>query len=595
MPEVSYDITGPDNQIYTISGPEGGTREDALRAAPALHAAGKLRLKETNTPAEPKEELSWSQVPLEAVKNIPGSAVEFGKSMAQPIMHPVDTAVAFKNLGAGVLQKMGVTSGHESEQYADAVGQFLKERFGSVEAVKHTLAHDPVGLAADVSMLLTGGGGLAARAPGIVGKIGEAASAAGRVADPLNAVGGMAKGVAQGGAAVARQTAGNYLAHVGDRPLGEAFQAGKEGGASAEAFQQNLRGQVPAAEVVADARKAVGAIGQEASKAYRSGMIDIAKDKTVLDFRDIDAEISKTANIGKFKGISLETPQVEATRARMVQKIEDWKNVGWFGDAREYHNPEGFDALKRSLGHIAEETERGSPASKVAWGIYNSVKDTIVQQAPAYAKVMEGYSESKKIIKEVERELAGKPDATVGPALKKLQSVMRNNVHTSFGEREKLAELLVENGADHLMQKLAGQALNSWTPRGLGKAVGSGELTVGIGAALLGHPKVLAGILMTLPMMSPRLLGEATYYAGKAIDRAGKAASYMPGKGTAKAAFQAGRLEQEEEKPRPKPAPNVSDALEKPDIPVPGKQSMSDEQPDPVRPGAQYAMEDTKQ
>src|SRR5215472_10982889 len=46
----NFDITGPDGLEYTIDGPEGSTREDALRMAPELKAAGKLRLKATGEP-----------------------------------------------------------------------------------------------------------------------------------------------------------------------------------------------------------------------------------------------------------------------------------------------------------------------------------------------------------------------------------------------------------------------------------------------------------------------------------------------------------------------------------------------------------------
>src|SRR4029077_19900078 len=69
----------------------------------------------------------------------------------------------------------------------EAVGRFFVERYGSAEAIKRTLATDPIGSAADVSMLLTGGGGIAARAPGVAGRLDEVAGAVGRSIDPINA------------------------------------------------------------------------------------------------------------------------------------------------------------------------------------------------------------------------------------------------------------------------------------------------------------------------------------------------------------------------------------------------------------------------
>ena len=133
--------------------------------------------------------MEWADVGSQAVKSIPSSAVEFGKNIVQPFIHPIDTAENIKNLGLGVLEKTGIVPAGEHEKYADAVGQFLKERYGGIENVKHTLATDPVGLAADLSTVLTGGGSLLARAPGVIGKVGEIAGTVGRTVDPLTAAG----------------------------------------------------------------------------------------------------------------------------------------------------------------------------------------------------------------------------------------------------------------------------------------------------------------------------------------------------------------------------------------------------------------------
>ena len=53
--------------------------------------------------------MSWADVAGKAVKNIPGSAVEFVKNTAQPFIHPQETAENLGALGKGVLQKLGMT------------------------------------------------------------------------------------------------------------------------------------------------------------------------------------------------------------------------------------------------------------------------------------------------------------------------------------------------------------------------------------------------------------------------------------------------------------------------------------------------------
>lgn len=157
--------------------------------------------------AKQKEALNWGDVPGKAITNAPHSAWEFGKSLIQPIIHPIDTAKGLGSIIGGAAEKASPYLGNTgpigaavhgaaaaskltggNEQAANQFGEFVKDRYGSGEALKHTLAEDPVGAAADLSMLLTGGGSLAARAPGIAGRVGEATRTVGRVIDPLRPV-----------------------------------------------------------------------------------------------------------------------------------------------------------------------------------------------------------------------------------------------------------------------------------------------------------------------------------------------------------------------------------------------------------------------
>jgi hypothetical protein len=90
--------------------------------------------------------------------------------------------------------------------------------------------------------------------------------------------------------------------------------------------------------------------------------------------------------------------------------------------------------------------------------------------------------------------------------MRKLQSLMRNNVSTNYGQRVKLAQELEQQGGNQIMPALAGQALNDLAPRGLAR-IGGG---LAAGGAVI-NPATLAA----LPFASPRLVGEAAYYAGQ--------------------------------------------------------------------------------
>ena len=123
---------------------------------------------------------------------------------------------------------------------------------------------------------------------------------------------------------------------------------------------------------------------------------------------------------------------------------------------------------------------------------------------------MKSYSDSTELIREIERALSLGDKASADTAMRKLQSLMRNNVNTNYGQRLKLAQQLETQGGQQMMPALAGQALSDWTPRGIQRATaplgGVGLFSVG------GAPAVIGGAMAS----SPRMVGEAAYGAGRA-------------------------------------------------------------------------------
>ena len=168
------------------------------------------------------------------VSNIGSSAGQLVGGLANMVMHPIDTVSGVLDIGAGALQNAlpkafvdFVNSGDSPEKAAsvkravdaaNAMGGFLKERYGSLDKIKTTLYNDPVGAAADLSILFTAGGAaatrvaVASRAPIVAGTMaglpgmeaaastsgallstGKALSTAGQYTNPLAAVGPIAE------------------------------------------------------------------------------------------------------------------------------------------------------------------------------------------------------------------------------------------------------------------------------------------------------------------------------------------------------------------------------------------------------------------
>ena len=143
---------------------------------------------------------------LETVSNIPSSALQFGKDVVQPIIHPIDTAKSLQSLGQGLIEKAfvpsvidGVDFGQtENEEVVDAVGGFINERYGSIDAFKNTVQQDPVGALADVAAIFSGGSTLLPKT-GKVGAIASAANRVGAILDPLNVSASAVKTLAKSG------------------------------------------------------------------------------------------------------------------------------------------------------------------------------------------------------------------------------------------------------------------------------------------------------------------------------------------------------------------------------------------------------------
>lgn len=280
-------------------------------------------------------------------------------------------------------------------------------------------------------------------------------------------------------------------------------QAGFEGGTADATAAANLRNQVPQQAVVDQLRGALSNMRVAKSQAYQDGMLGIHNDPTVLDFAPIDKALADASNIKQFKGIDI-SKSTAAVRSDVNAAIDQWRQL----DPTEYHTPAGFDALKQQIGDLRDGETYGSPAWKYANDVYGSIRNTIAKQAPAYDKVMKDYADASDEIDNIQRELSLGRKSNPGTALRKVQAIMRDNANTAWGARAANVDTLSANGADNVIPALAGQAMNSWLPRGL-LARGASLLELG------GHAATLGTTLPTLFASSPRLMGELALASGR--------------------------------------------------------------------------------
>ena len=501
-------ITFDDGTSHQYAGvPDNVTPEQVHQRATQEHGKGITNIDGGN--AQPKTERSFGNVATSAVQNLIPSTGRLIGGVAEAVMSPVKTARSLVDLGAGAIQNAlpeslvnAIGADKPSQELASNVGQFYKERYGSMPGFKEALATDPAGVAADAASVLTGGSLAAARVPGM-SRLAEGLKRSASAVDPLANVargaGAITRGVGSTVAALLGNTTG-----VGSEAIKQAYGAGRAGGSKAAEFSGNMRGNVPMDDVLGAAKSNLLAMKQIKSAEYNKNMSSVKESQSILDFGGINKALDNAKDKVMFRG-QVKNQEAAEALSTIQKTLDDWNKL----DPAQYHTPEGMDALKQKVGGIVEKIPFETKTAKMVGGdIVNAIKSEITKQAPEYSKAMKDYHAASDQITEMEKALSLGNKASKDTAMRKLQSVMRNNVNTNYGNRQALAKQLEEMGGREIMPALAGQALNAGLPRGLQSLGTSGA----IGAtAALGNPLALG----LIPLQSPRLVGEAALAAGR--------------------------------------------------------------------------------
>jgi len=297
---------------------------------------------------------------------------------------------------------------------------------------------------------------------------------------------------------------------AGGDAVGEAFKAGTTKNPQ---FLANLRGEVPAKDILEAAQGGLQTLKNQRRQAYEQGIQSTNKNQVFLDFKPIETTFQDTLKGLTVKGVGgVSASRVGDKTLKEVDQIrsvvDEWKSKP------ELHTAEGLDALKRRIDDLWSN-DMSKEAKSILTQTRGQVKNTIVKQDPNYAKTMREYEQSLDLERQLEQALGLGDKTAVDTAIRKLQSLGRNNANTSYQYRQQLADILKNQAGVDLMPSLAGQSLNSIAPRGIQKVMPS--FTAGsavTGALNLGMEGLLP--LATLPLQSPRVVGEGAYLAGKA-------------------------------------------------------------------------------
>lgn len=521
------DQSAPEEDIDAYIQSEGVTI-DQLKAAP-------ISPPPPTPEAAPRE---WSDIPGEALSNLLPSAVEFGKGFGRMLVSPVldvkdvlsgekpRTLTALGKTMAGGVQRatqagFGVEPAtDENTVFWDELMNYFSDRLGSVEAIKKTLATDPVGSAADLSTLLVGGGAGAGRlatlgekaayARALAGKSG-AVSPATKVAtatekalktgakwtDPATVAMKTSSGLTNLAGKTLREVLG-YTTGAGGDAIDAAFRGG-------ENFTGAMRGKVADKDIVTTAKNALNEVRDQRGEAYRAQRGKIfSENQKSLDISPIKKQLDQSLsnfNIARLEDGSLDFSRFGVNREEIWKMKKFVKIVDEWGKKAGQRTPAGVDELKKTLSEFEWSSEK---AAAFANSTINETKSVLNKNVPGYEGMTSAYAKASDTIKDIEQALSLGPQAGADTVLRKLMTTMKENPEF---RKSLILKMEAASGQDIRGLVAGSQMKGGLSPRGT--AILGGP--AGVASWLSGNPTYFA----LLAAASPRAVGEFVNALGK--------------------------------------------------------------------------------
>lgn len=465
----------------------------------------------------------------QAGRNLPESVGQLTTGLGQLTADTLSSVFSLERQGS--IKTMtdiagALLQGDTDDPAVQALGEVLKEQYGSPEGMKRYFIKDPAAAVADISLLLSGSGaGL--KAAGAT-RFGEGLSTAGRIIDPLSGVVALAT---EAPAAAGKKLAGTPIAQapaeiagfpsgIGGATISEAVGAGFERGRTgaptprSEGFMRGLTNpEGTAEEVVGAAQGLLAGLRETASDAYRTAMQNFGTTPTPLDIGKVQQRVQ-----------SLKPKSYDTWSTRQGDRPADhlaWEKMNSFVDeyaAKAQANPNlllplEMDQFKRDVYDIGSKINGAvdSKAAGIAKQTYNAVRQELVKHDPIYADIMRDYEKAANEAQQIERSLSLGDKAGIETASRKLQSIYRNNVNTGYGARTGQFNRLTEaDTTGELNALLAGQSASSITPRGINRVAAALPFAAPAFTAV-SLPMAVA----TAPLFSPAAMSTMSYGAGR--------------------------------------------------------------------------------
>lgn len=469
---------------------------------------------------EPEKSKPFEFSTREMAGNLFPSFIQLGRNIGQAVTSPKETLSGLGGTLGGLLYQglpEGVgnpeTRARQETMYSQAK-DYLGERFGGQENLLRTLQNDPVGLAADLSAVLTGGGSALLKAQsaigrtgGLVGNVGKYAKTAGEYTNPITGV-----------QYVAKESLPTIMAGV-TRTSPESFitgyEAGKEGGNALKSFRGAMTGKIPESDIVFNVKKGINIMGDNASNVYNTLKTGWANTGQKLNYDSILNgldEVKTQFKVGGQTNAPSKLLKLEQQKLGELDSIvSEFKNP-------KYHTAEGFDFMKQKIGKAMPSAEY----SKEVRSAYTKVLDDVrneLSTVKGYDAAMTNYGKTMSAINDIKQSLTSGQNVEGG--IRKVLSLVKDAPTQEY--RLSIADTLKNATGIDIMPAVAGSSLKDLTsPYFKNTMLGGGAAT---GIASFINPAytlpALGGLAGAGIVTSPRLLGELSQLSGQA-------ARYLP-------------------------------------------------------------------
>src|SRR3972149_981818 len=278
--EIVQHLSKPGEFDYQSALKSGYSSPDIIHYLSKPPPPGRAIAAPTLEPAQPKSVREF------LLKSIPESAVGLAKGVAGAVTRPVETGKTILSIPIGAAEKGFEALGFPqkpsgAEAIFDAFANMLKERYGSMEAVKETASRDPIGFLLDVSTVGAPAAGVI-KATGAVPRVAEIAGRTAEAISPLEAPITVAKALRR-----PAEEALGFTTGTGRAAVQEAMKGSPE-------FVKAMRGVTGEEEILGVAQTALQTIKNERGAEYQGKLSEISKLKQSLDISPIRNKLDET-------------------------------------------------------------------------------------------------------------------------------------------------------------------------------------------------------------------------------------------------------------------------------------------------------------